>query len=152
MFKCYECKEFKPKEDFYLDNTRSNGVTSRCKECHKIYRKKHNQQWRKDPLIKIIGNQKRRVRKICQTNGFEKKVTFDKIFGIDSQGLKVYLESMFKEGMTWDNYLLNEWEVDHIVPLFNVETFDDLVRLCHYTNIQPLWKHEHDEKTFVNKN
>ncbi|MDN3721503.1 HNH endonuclease signature motif containing protein [Roseibium salinum] len=42
--------------------------------------------------------------------------------------------------MTWAKY--GQWEVDHIVPLSRARTLAEAIRLCHYTNLQPLWKRE----------
>jgi hypothetical protein len=50
------------------------------------------------------------------------------------------MESLFKEGMTWDNH--GEWHIDHIIPISSGKTEDEVVKLCHYTNLQPLWKTE----------
>ena len=46
--------------------------------------------------------------------------------------------------MTWDNYGLYNgelncgWDIDHIIPLSSVNTEDDIIKLNHYTNLQPL--------------
>jgi hypothetical protein len=47
--------------------------------------------------------------------------------------------------MNWNNYGLYEsnklnygWDIDHIVPLDICETEEDVIRLNHYTNLQPL--------------
>lgn len=50
-----------------------------------------------------------------------------------------HLEDQFTEGMSWDNW--GEWHIDHIIPLvqFDLSNRDDLLRACHYTNLQPLW-------------
>ena len=47
------------------------------------------------------------------------------------------MESQFKDGMLWDN--MGEWEIDHIIPLSTAQTEDELKKLSHYTNLQPLW-------------
>mgnify|MGYP002132731409 FL=1 len=39
--------------------------------------------------------------------------------------------------MTWDNY--GDWHIDHIIPLNSAQTEEDLYKLCHYSNLQPLW-------------
>jgi len=36
--------------------------------------------------------------------------------------------------------------VDHITPLSAGCTVEDLTRLCHYTNLQPLWKRDNRMK------
>jgi len=30
------------------------------------------------------------------------------------------------------------WDIDHIIPLSSAETEDDVIRLNHYSNLQPL--------------
>jgi hypothetical protein len=39
--------------------------------------------------------------------------------------------------MCWDNQ--GKWHIDHIIPLSSGKTEDDIIKLCHYTNLQPLW-------------
>jgi hypothetical protein len=46
--------------------------------------------------------------------------------------------------MTWENR--GEWHVDHIIPFASAKTEEDIVRLAHYTNLQPLWAKENLEK------
>lgn len=54
--------------------------------------------------------------------------------------LRQHLEAEFTEGMTWDRY--GQWEVDHIIPLSAARSLDHLIKLCHYTNLQPLWRRD----------
>ena len=55
--------------------------------------------------------------------------------------LKVYLESKFQTGMTWDNWSDVGWHIDHIKPLASFDLTDrkQFLEACHYTNLQPLW-------------
>jgi hypothetical protein len=57
------------------------------------------------------------------------------------------MENLFYGGITWENYNDNFWEVDHIIPIANADSFDKLVELCHYTNLQPLLILDHKNKT-----
>lgn len=61
--------------------------------------------------------------------------------GCTVEELKKYLESKWQEGMSWDNYGFHGWHIDHIKPLasFNLTDRDELLKACHYTNLQPLW-------------
>jgi len=61
--------------------------------------------------------------------------------GCTIEQLKVYLESKFQPGMSWDNYGLYGWHIDHIKPLASFDLTDrkQLLEACHYTNLQPLW-------------
>ena len=59
--------------------------------------------------------------------------------GCTGQDLKLHLESKFRHGMTWDNHG-SVWEIDHIIPLASIDltNTDEVARLSHYTNLQPL--------------
>jgi hypothetical protein len=54
--------------------------------------------------------------------------------------LRDYIAARFRPGMTWERY--RRWEVDHVTPLSAARTFGDLFGLCHYSNLQPLWRGE----------
>jgi hypothetical protein len=71
------------------------------------------------------------------------KNTID-ILGIDILGLKNYLESKFEPWMSWENHgkynggLNYGWDIDHIIPVSSARNEEELIKLNHYTNLQPL--------------
>jgi len=67
------------------------------------------------------------------------------ILGCTFDEFKLYIESQFESWMTWDNYGCKvpsgpnmTWDLDHIIPISSAITTEDIVRLNHYTNFQPL--------------
>ena len=72
-----------------------------------------------------------------------KKRTKD-VIGCEISFFEKYLESKFEPWMTWDNYgkydgeLNYGWDIDHVIPLASAETEEDIIKLNHYTNLQPL--------------
>jgi hypothetical protein len=68
--------------------------------------------------------------------------------GCSIQELKKHLESKFQPGMTWNNYGIKGWHIDHIVPIssFNLSDPEQLRKACHYTNLQPLWAKDNLKK------
>jgi hypothetical protein len=142
--RCNVCNEVKCRTEFYFKNKEKTKITSRCKKCHNIRR---NERIKGNTVLRIIGHQKTRIRRICKEKGLKKTITFDKIFGIDQDGFRIHMESLFYGGITWENYSNKMWEVDHIIELRNIQTFEDLIRLCHYTNTQPLLIEDHKNKS-----
>jgi len=92
-----------------------------------------------DPLFKLSGNMRKRINSFVKLTKFTKKTkTFD-LIGCDPIFLKEYLENKFTDDMTWDNYGFYGWHIDHIIPLSSSKTEEEVYKLCHYTNLQPLW-------------
>ena len=58
--------------------------------------------------------------------------------GCDIEFFKNYIGKQLNNGMTFENY--GKWHIDHIMPLSSAgDDLDKLKKLCHYTNLQPLW-------------
>ncbi len=78
-----------------------------------------------------------------------------KDLGCSINKLKHYLEKQFylhpktNIEMTWENYGLFGWHIDHIKPLCSFDLTDrkQFLEACNYTNLQPLWIEDHNVKT-----
>jgi hypothetical protein len=91
-----------------------------------------------DPIFKLSNNMRRRISIFLSLNGITKKnKTFD-IVGCSPEFLKEYLEQKFTKGMSWD-LMGQHIHIDHITPLSSANTEEEVYKLCHYTNLQPLW-------------
>ena len=62
--------------------------------------------------------------------------TIDEL-GYSAEELKVYIESKFTPGMTWENH--GEWHIDHIIPVSAFNEDADIKYVCGLSNLQPLW-------------
>ena len=87
-----------------------------------------------------------RVTKYLKQIGVKKDSSTLKMIGCTPDELRKYLEDRFLEGMSWDNYGINGWHIDHIIPISLAKTLDEVKRLCHYTNYQPLWAEDNLKK------
>jgi len=70
------------------------------------------------------------------------------LVGCSVKYLKQHLEKQFIKGMTWDNYGLYGWHIDHIRPCasFDLSKPSEQCKCFHYTNLQPLWAEENLSK------
>ena len=57
--------------------------------------------------------------------------------GCSFDDLYIHIEAQFVDGMNWNN--INEWHIDHIIPVSFSQSKDELLLLNHYTNLRPLW-------------
>lgn len=92
-----------------------------------------------DAGLRITNNLRTRIVKAL--SGSPKSSTSLDLFGCTREELVKHLETQFQSGMTWNNYGLYGWHVDHIKPCASFDlTLDEEQRKCfHYTNLQPLW-------------
>lgn len=71
--------------------------------------------------------------------GFTKLSRTGEILGCDWLQARAQIERQFRPGMTWENHG-SVWELDHIVPLAKATDLETLKRLCHISNLRPIWK------------
>jgi hypothetical protein len=94
----------------------------------------------KDPIYNMKCRLRRRIIHVFERNGWKKDMRTLEYIGCSPKELKEHLENQFKEGMNWDNR--GEWHIDHIIPLSSAKTKEELIKLNHYSNLQPLWAKE----------
>jgi hypothetical protein len=89
-----------------------------------------------NPVVRLSNSMRRAVRRYLSAK--EKgSLRSQQIVGCSKEHLVRHLESKFRDGMLWENYG-SFWEVDHIIPLSSAKDADEVIRLCHWTNLQPL--------------
>lgn len=140
--------------------TRRRVATQRDKvlKASRTYRESHN--WteymrvyintrrRMDPIFKLQQVMRSRLYSALRVTGFRKLSRTNKYIGCTTEKLKKHLEYSFEPGMAWHNHGKGsgKWNVDHIIPLSSATTAEELFKLCHYTNLQPLWENENMAK------
>ena len=128
--KLRDLNRLKNPEKFYSDNNkRGKRYTQKNKE--KIKLKRQNIDYR------LRSNLRSRILNFLKSVNIKKTNKTLEIVGCTPQFLKEYLEKQFTHGMSWSNY--GEWHIDHIIPLSSTKNKDEIYKLCHYSNLQPLW-------------
>jgi hypothetical protein len=149
--KCSMCKKVKHTKEFYFRNKTKGWLQSRCITC-KIIKQK---EYRRDNAEKINEYHKKYVRKRVKadpifkikrtvrneiSNAFRylnKSKRSEQLLGCTLGEFVKYIEGMLKPGMTLENH--GKWHLDHIIPLASASTKEEIEKLCHYKNYQPLW-------------
>jgi hypothetical protein len=114
-------------------------LINRKKEARNVMREE------RDPVYKLKRKLRYSLRDSFRRKGYTKKTQSYKLLGEEWSVVKEHFESLFTEGMSWDN--MGKWHIDHIIPLSSAKNEDEIVKLCHYTNLQPLWEKDNLEKS-----
>jgi hypothetical protein len=94
-----------------------------------------------------------RIKEFLKIKNITGKNNTFKYVGCTPNELKLHLEKQFhnnprtNEPMTWMNWTIDGWHIDHIIPLDQGKNEEDAKKLCHYTNLQPMWAKENLEKS-----
>jgi hypothetical protein len=131
---------------------------NKVKDCNTKYRNnnknivnekkmKYYYENKNNASFKVANNIRVRLRKALKNN--QKVGSAVKDLGCSVKELKRYLEGMFDLDMSWDNYGLHGWHIDHIRPLssFDLSNKEELLKACHYTNLQSLWAKDNYKKS-----
>jgi len=122
---------------------------SQCQEASRRWRKNnkkakakstteyYNNRRKTDDAFRILTNLRSRLYRAFKSASLNKEHSTKELLGCSSKELRTHIENQFIDGMSWDNY--GEWHIDHIIPLSSGKTQEEINKLCHYTNLQPLW-------------
>ena len=118
-----------------------NLVSKAWKEKNKDYIREYNRQYtakkyNSDPIFKLKLNQRTRLKTILKS---EKSAKTHELLGCTYEKLKSHIESLFVDGMNWDN--MGKWHIDNIIPLaaFALSKQENQKIAFNYKNLQPLW-------------
>ena len=148
--KIYEEKNKENKKQYYIKNKKKISQINKLKYTNnKEFYSKKNKVYRKqrltnDPLFKLRYVIKTTIRDAFRYTSFEKKNRTLGILGCSIEEFKTYLESKFEPWMTWENRGLYNgefnygWDIDHIIPTSLAITEEELLKLNHFSNLQPL--------------
>jgi len=127
----------------YFQNNKEE-ISKKRRDKYNLNKDRINESRRNNTTKRIgesVGNS---IRLYLKKNGFYKKSRTYKIIGCAPIELKNYIESKFESWMSWENYGLYNgelnygWDIDHIIPLSSAHSEDEIIKLNHYTNLQPL--------------
>lgn len=104
----------------------------------------YNERRKNNPLFKLQLNIRSLIRLSIKNKGLKKKSKTQQILGCSFEEFKNHLESKFEPWMNWDNYGLYNgepnygWDIDHIIPSSSALNEEELLKLNHFSNLQPL--------------
>ena len=97
-----------------------------------------------DVLFALKSTLRCRISRAFRDSKMVRPSGLGRLLGATLEEAKAHIEAQFQPGMSWENR--GSWHIDHIIPLASAKTEDELIALCHYTNLQPLWAKDNISK------
>lgn len=146
---CNKHSDYKVRPHNYLR------MGQRCTDCTKegtanpnphkqIANDREKQRLANDPMFAMVKRLRKRLRESVLNKHEIRDKKLREILGCSYEELLAHLESKFLANMSWEN--MNLWHIDHIIPLASAKSLEDVYRLNHYTNLQPLWAEDNLRK------
>lgn len=157
---------YKKRRQAYYEKNKEKALES-ARVWHQVNKEKvslQKKEWRKnnpgymneynkkrcdvDPIFKLARNLRSRIGSALREGGHVKGTGSEELLGCTVEEARKYLESLFEEGMTWDNNTKDGWHIDHIIPCtaFNLSDIEEQKKCFHFTNLQPLWASDNESK------
>ena len=129
------------------ESIRSSIWCNNNKDKRLLYANEYEKSRKKiDSIYKLRRLTKSRIHNFLKTKNITKQNrTFD-IIGCTPEFLKEHIEKQFTKGMSWE-LLGQHIHIDHIIPLSSAKTEEEVYKLCHYSNLQPLWSEDNLKKS-----
>ena len=108
------------------------------KKRKKIMRENFTDEERFDKCVRVMIKN--------SLEGYEKGSRTHEILGIDYEGFRKHIESQFEEGMHFGNHNHKGWHIEHIIPKSTAKTYEEKIKVNHYTNLRPMWSGENWSK------
>lgn len=123
-------------------------------EYHKKYREKNREMLNKKALERLHNNPRHKmkeqtrnmIRNALRSKNHRKNSRTKEILGCNLEFFCDYLLS------TWEKRYKQKWDgepyhIDHIIPLATAKTEEEIIKLCHYKNLQMLTPNDNMEKS-----
>lgn len=162
-------------QERYINKYGKEHINERRKEYRKLYRETHRNEYNKrraeyrkrykekngignvyyykkkrldtDVSFRFVENLRKKL--YLTLRGYGKYNSTLELLGCSVDEARQYIESQFTKNMTWDNWGIHGWHIDHVIPIsyFNLEDPDQQRQCFHYTNLRPLWGKENIRKS-----
>lgn len=105
-----------------------------------IINKRHNERMKEEPIYNLKHRIRSLIRKSFIRRGEIKSKRTEEILGCSIDYFINYLIKTYEDNYNekWNWKYLKEVHIDHIKPLAEVNTEEEVIELCHYSNLQLL--------------
>ena len=142
-FKKYYQENAEHLKQYQKDYLSNEDNKDKRRKTHRIYK---NNKIKNDELFKLKEQLRNMIRWSFYRKGKRKKCRTLDIIGCDYDTFYYHLLKTFKDnyGYEWDGQ--EPVHIDHITPIAQASTEEEIIKLCHYKNLQLLKAKDNIEK------
>jgi len=129
-----QAKRYQENKKQILEKKKLRVQTPEFKLRHTTWKMK---KYHEDPVYRAKDILRRQVYQFCKNKNGKKEGRTHELLGYNGKELCEHLESLFKDGMTWDNQ--GEWHIDHRIPQSHFTNIDQLKECFALDNLKPEW-------------
>ena len=127
-------KENKEKRNEYSKKYYQKNKKELQKKSYLRYKKRKEN----DSLYKLKDQTRRMIKNVFRRKKYKKNGKTEKILGCDYSSFIKHLLQTFKNNYGYEWNEIEKVAIDHIIPLATAKTEEEVIKLCHYTNLQLL--------------
>jgi hypothetical protein len=165
---CNQCKIVKETSEFGIHSRSKDRLSYICKKCacknaydrnppknlptatkeEKLKRRQllRKEKYLNDPLFRLETNLRSRINDAYKCSSWLKNGGTIKLLGSSYENAMFTIESQFIKEMNWSNQgnckkrdCDRAWHLDHIIPFSWAKNEEEMILICHYSNLQPMW-------------
>lgn len=153
--KCREC-ERKQNNEYNRIKYKNGGkeINKKYHDEHREYYREYNKKYyqkhkkeinekrkerkRNDKIFYLTINVRKSILNSFNRKNYKKTNKTEKITGLKNEQITNYLLKTFKDNYGYEWNGKEKIHIDHIIPLATAKSEEDVIKLCHYTNLQLL--------------
>lgn len=141
-----QCKKYRKNHKEYFAEYNKNYREKNREKLNKYWLEYKKNKYKNNNLNKFIVNIRRDITRRFNLKGFSKTGNTKTILGCDFNTFYKHLLLTFKDNYGYEWNGTEPVHIDHIKPLKYAQTEEEVIKLCHYTNLQLLKKQDNLEK------
>ena len=143
----YHIKHREVRKEYYLQYRAKNleVIKAKAKQYGKVnsnkVRNRLRNRYHNDFNYRMSCLLSNRIYKALKLSRAPKTDRATSLLGCSIENFKQHIEQQFEKGMSWDNYAITTWHIDHIRPCasFDLTNPEQQKECFHYSNLRPLW-------------
>ena len=114
---------------------------------YREYQRKDLRRRMNDPILKVELQLRNMIYMSFKRKKYTKNKRLESIVGLNSKDMVNYLFETYKNNYGYEWNKIEPIHIDHIVPLATAKNEEDVIKLCHYTNLQLLKAEDNIQKS-----